>query len=998
MNRTRKTSGTLTRQLLRACIGLSIICAAAGISRADQHYLDQYWQQQADYDIHVTLDTENKTLTGTVTIKYTNNSPDSLTEFHLHLYPNAYREKATPLIRNYMRSTLYFFVGLRKSLRGWIDVTTLSVNGKEAEFTVDYTILESSFPQPLPPGGEATIEVSFTEKIRKKLGRAGWSDDHYDMAQWYPKMVVYDKNGWHPDPFLDGEFYGEFGTFDVHITLPDEYVIAATGVPVSGDPGWDKNPLKRGSGGRGHRGGNPGAHPGGQDPAGESGGEGRAKTVHFRAEKVHDFAWCADPTFVVQDTTYNGIHVMSIFREHNRAWVDTTLAQTLRAIKWLEETVGPYPYPQVSTVDAPGHGGMEYPMLAMNGYVDEGLVVHEFAHNYFYGVLANDEREDAWLDEGFAQYMSFWYAVEKYGPHGTPEGDQSSWINADRPFWEDIEVPVIKQQRMGFAERISTPHHEFKNGAHTTLYLKAPLLLRTLHYALGDETFRKVLKEYYERWKFKHVDEDAFISVCEEISGIELSETFKQWLHTTKDSNYRVDRFKVKKSDEGYTADVKIDRKGELIAPLTLAFRLENGNMETERERGLYRTIEKSYTFDSKPVSLQVNPENEILDIYQLDNNSPRKRSLVLDNPWRDYYPQDAYEFRLVPSGYYNDIDGGKVLLRLRGGYADFYRKFTLIGYYGFVSERFDIYANFDHPLNYFGRDASIYLEGFHREGRQGASMVISKALRKSLTDPLGKFLEFRVFYHELFDSSYVYPHTYSEGRDVKIGLNFSIYPKTDLFATSFSFDLDRSIWGSDFGFEKSTVELKIWPSRRFDLPFKPHLRFFLGYSSIDPPLQERFRLAGAGVFAKEKHFWLRSVGAWPKDSYNNFHLPGEGNLRGYYNGDYSFKRLFTGNIELDMPFPLPVSRQTSRKLDRRLYAFFDWGTVLDTRPLEAIPPELHPTLEDGLFDEVLTDFGVGIKIWRLVGEFPLYINQPSLAGEENKWDFRWTISFWTLF
>lgn len=976
--------------------GLLVSGGIAGDVKADQYYPIEYWQQQVDYEIHVTLDTENKTLTGTQTIHYSNNSPDTLREFYLHLYPNAYREKTTPLIRNYMQGTLYFFVGLRKPLRGWIDVTGLTVNGKEADYSVDYTILESSFPQPLPPGGKATIEVSFTEKIRRKLGRAGYSGNHYDMAQWYPKIVVYDKNGWHPDPFLLGEFYGEFGTFDVHVTLPEEYVIAATGVPVSGDPGWDKNPLKREGGGHGH----PGGHPGTAGVETEKGGGevAKAKTVHFRAEKVHDFAWCADPTFVVQDTIYNDIHVMSVFRAWNRAWVDTTLAQMLRAIKWLEEIAGPYPYPQATIVDAPGHGGMEYPMLAMNGYVDEGLVIHEYAHNYFYGVLANDERKDAWLDEGFAQYVMFWYMVEKYGPYGTPEGDQSTWLNQDRPLWEGIAIPVIDRHRTGFAERISTPHHEFENGAHTMLYLKAPLLLRALHYALGDETFRKVLKTYYERWKFKHVDEDAFISVCEDVSGIELSETFKQWLHTTKNSNFKVARFKVKKTGEGYTADVKIERKGELIAPLTLAFRLENGNMETQRERGLYRTIEKSYAFDSKPVSLSLNPDNEILDVYQLDNNSPRRRKFTLDIPWSDYYPPDAYEYRILPIGYYNDIDGGKAGLRLRGSYDGFYRNFTLQGLYGFVSEKIDVYGNFEHPVKYLGRDADIRLEGFYREGRQGASMVVSKARRKNLYDPLGKFFKFWVFYHELTDTSYVYPYTYAEGREVKLGLNFSIYPKTDLFATSFSYAFDRSIWGTDYDFEKSTAELKLWPARRFTFPLKPYVRFFLGYSSIDPLLQERYNLAGAGVFEKERYFWLRSVGAWPKDYYNNFHVPGDGNLRGFYDADYSFKRLFTNNIEVELPFPLPVSRRTSRKLDRRLYAFFDWGTVMDKRPLEAIPPELRPVMDEEIFEGILSDFGVGIKIWRLAGEFPLWMNQPSLTGEKEEWDFRWTVSFWTLF
>ena len=199
---------------------------------------EAYWQQDVKYEIRVTLDTEDHFLTGAETIAYKNNSPDTLTVFYLHLYANAFREKTSPLIRDYLAGTLYFFVGLPKAMRGWIDVSELKVNGAAVQFKVDGTILSSAFPKPLTPGETATIEIAFKEKVMKRLGRTGYEGDQYDMAQWYPKIVVYDKNGWHPDQYRMGEFYGEFGTFDVLITLPEKFVIAATGVPVEGDPGW----------------------------------------------------------------------------------------------------------------------------------------------------------------------------------------------------------------------------------------------------------------------------------------------------------------------------------------------------------------------------------------------------------------------------------------------------------------------------------------------------------------------------------------------------------------------------------------------------------------------------------------------------------------------------------------------------------------------------------------------------------------------------------------
>ena len=251
---------------------LAVVIASipfASGARAQDIWAGEYWQQQVDYEIRADLDPATHMLTGTETISYRNNSPDTLEQFYLHLYPNAYRERTSQLNRDYMKGTLWFIVGLPGSWRGWMDVAGLSVGGEELPFTVDGTILHADLPRSLPPGGEMTIEVAFTEKIRPVLGRAGYQGGHYTMAQWYPKMAVYDARGWHDDQFRMGEFYGEFGTFDVHITLPEEYVIVATGVPVAGEPGGTTN--RRGAG---HPGGGAGGQPGGQP-----GGTGRAELV-----------------------------------------------------------------------------------------------------------------------------------------------------------------------------------------------------------------------------------------------------------------------------------------------------------------------------------------------------------------------------------------------------------------------------------------------------------------------------------------------------------------------------------------------------------------------------------------------------------------------------------------------------------------------------------------------------------------------------------------------
>ncbi len=950
----------------------------------EELYLQEpYWQQHVDYDIDVTLDTQNQILSGRQTITYRNNSPDTLEIFYLHLYPNAYREKTSSLIRGFMRDTAYFLIGLPESRRGWIDIGQFKVNGSDADFEVKGTILSSQFSRTLPPGGEATIEIEFTEKIRRRIGRAGYMGRHYDLAQWYPKMVVYDKLGWHPDQFEMGEFYGEFGTFDVRITLPRDYVVAATGVCLSGDPGWDRN-----------RGGRPGGGKGSREE------EKGNKTLHFRAEKVHDFAWSADPTFVVEDTTFHGYDIRSFYRHWNKSWKDSVLARTIRTMKWLEDFAGPYPYPHISVVDCPTHGGMEYPMLVMNGSAREALIVHEVGHNYFYGILANNERDEAWMDEGFTQYQTFRFAEKRYGPYGRKREPGLLSSLYDQPaLWEGLARSAIRLHRTGWAERVAKPYQDFESSGNTMVYVKAPLFLRALHHLTGDDVFSEIIHTYFDRWKFKHVDEKAFLDVCEEISGLELDEFFKQWLHTTKNCDYELEDMEVKETEAGaYRTSVNIKRKGEMKVPLTLSFRMKNGNTETRQLDGLLRDIDEEFIFSDRPVSASINPDNEMLDIYHRDNFLPRRWDFKPDVPFESYRPGDAYQFRILPIGFYNDIDGGKAGLRVRGSYQRRYFDFTLQSLYSFESGELDYYGSFRHPLKYFGRDANVAAEGFYREGRAGGTLRIDKKRRESLQDPWAQEFSLWAAYHEVTDTSYVFPYTYEKGINLKSGLHFSIRPRTDVFSTNLAINLERSLWGSDFNFEKSTFQLRLWPARRFPFPLKPYLRLFLGYSSISPPLQERFNLAGAGVLTKESYFWLRSPGAFPKDYYVHFHVPGDANLRGYFDGDFSFKRIFASNNELALPFPLPVGRGLSRMLDPKLFLFYDVGVVLDEQPLEALPPGMRPGFDDSIFDEALSDFGVGIKLWKITAEFPIYISHPELTGYVDNWNFRATVGFTGLF
>ncbi|MCK4774068.1 MAG: M1 family metallopeptidase, partial [Candidatus Krumholzibacteria bacterium] len=332
------------------------IAASLHLAAVVAHGEEGYFQQYAHYTLRVRLDTKQHTLEGTETILYRNNSPDTLDVFYLHLYPNAFTSKNTPLIKDYSRRFNYSFIDLRKKYRSNLVLSNVSIDGTSVTPEVEHTLAKIDLPAPLAPGDSMVVSLEFNEKIRRHLGRAGYRGKQYDLAQWYPKVAVYDEKGFHADQMRTGEFYGEFGTFDVHLEVPEHYVVAATGVPKQGDPGWSLNPVDAKGAAR---------RPKGEVPY---------KTVHFHAENVHDFAWNASPNFAVQDTTWNDVQIKSFFNRGNKKWRDSTLTHGLRAVEWLSERVGPYPYPQVSIVEALLSGGMEYPMLVMDGQVSEALV------------------------------------------------------------------------------------------------------------------------------------------------------------------------------------------------------------------------------------------------------------------------------------------------------------------------------------------------------------------------------------------------------------------------------------------------------------------------------------------------------------------------------------------------------------------------------------------------------------------------------------------------
>jgi hypothetical protein len=486
-----------------------------------------YWQQQVNYTIDVSLNDKTHTLDGFEHIEYINNSPDTLRFIWFHIWPNAYKTDKTAFSDQLLRNDRTDFYFSDQEDKGYINRLDFKVNDVTAA-TEDHPehidIIKLILPAPLPPSQKAIITTPFHVKLPKYFSRGGHDGQSYQATQWYPKPAVYDSKGWHPMPYLDqGEFYSEFGSFDVSITLPQNYVVAATGELQNEE---EKEWLKT----RASFEWRPA-----QTKVKSSGGQVKTvtesfpassasvKTVRFKQDRVHDFAWFADKRFVVnQDTCMlqSGkiITVGAYYYKKSAKNFWNNLHYLKTAARFYSAHLGEYPYNTISVVrgpESPGEiGGMEYPTITLISASDDlnsagQVVLHEIGHNWFYGILASNERAHPWMDEG----MNTFYEEKKY-----------VYDDFDEKAVEALYYRYIIQKR---DQPIAT-HSENLSQLNYLLipYFKASEWMRYIESQVGEATFREAMQEYYHRWQFKHPQPEDFKKVLEEKTGRDLDSAF----------------------------------------------------------------------------------------------------------------------------------------------------------------------------------------------------------------------------------------------------------------------------------------------------------------------------------------------------------------------------------------------------------------------------------------------------------------------------------------
>ncbi len=526
------------------------------------------WQQEVDYQIKVTLDDIHHMVMGDLSINYVNNSPDELTYIIMHLWPNAYKNNNTAFAKQLLgNGDVKFYFAIDEE-RGWIDSIDFKVNGKAVKWSFDpdhIDIARIDLEVPLKQGERLFIETPFKVKIPGSFSRFGHEGKSYQITQWYPKPAVYDVNGWNPMPYLDqGEFYSEFGSFEVAITLPKEYVVSATGELQEQDE-WSF--LK-------DREANPLIVNDNEKKKGETGPvytSSEMKTITFIQDNIHDFAWFADPAFNVSTDKIclpsgDSVELM-LFT--NKKYSDKDLVQYLGNIKatlnYYSKYIGGYPYKYCSVVQGAlkSGGGMEYPMVTVIPALQEEIIVHEVGHNWFYGILGTNERSYPWMDEAINSYYEELTIKNETNPLGEPhllKEMQGMEHNLARAYISELERKWEHQPIGAHSEIFTNSNYGMM------IYQKGSQAFNYLGEYLGLAAFDKAIQSYFEQWKFRHPLPGDLKSAFEDACEKDLSWFFDDYLMSDGILDYSIEY--VDKNQGKAT----IKNNGQIIAPFPLDY------------------------------------------------------------------------------------------------------------------------------------------------------------------------------------------------------------------------------------------------------------------------------------------------------------------------------------------------------------------------------------------------------------------------------------------
>lgn len=597
----------------------------------------RYFQQEVNYEIKVELNDEKHELEAFESITYINRSPDTLSFLYFHLWPNAYKNNNTALAKQLLdlgETKLYFS---SEKERGYIDKLDFRVNGNAIRWETlkdSIDICKLYLNTPLQSGDSITITTPFHVKLPSaEISRLGHIGQSYQITQWYPKPAVYDGAGWHQMPYLNqGEFYSEFGSFDVSIIVPSNYVVGATGnmVDAEAELEWLNRKVEKTE------------LVGAFDPHAMEFPESATtfKTLRFKQEKVHDFAWFCDKRYnvlkgeVELPNSKKKVTVWAMFTNAEAHLWKNSIEYMEDAIYYYSSWIGDYPYNQCTAVDGTiaAGGGMEYPNVTVIGtsgtdfYLDL-VLAHEIGHNWFYGILGSNERRFPWMDEGINSFYESRYITTAYPAYRLLGKGADGFIAkrfdlADYKYKKNNELLYLSNALQRKDQAILEPSSAYTSSNYGSIvYAKSAMAFDYLEAYIGKQKMDQAMQLYFDRWKFKHPSPWSLKDCIEEVAQTDLDWFFNDILGTTKQVDYKISS--VTKSDQDSLV-VVLKNVGEVASPVFL-HGSENGKdtfqLNVKGFLGEKRIKLALSTLDY----LQIDPNNNMLDVNRNNNSYKRK-------------------------------------------------------------------------------------------------------------------------------------------------------------------------------------------------------------------------------------------------------------------------------------------------------------------------------------------------------------------------------------
>lgn len=518
-----------------------------------------YWQQRVKYSMDIDMNVETNRFNGKQRLEYWNNSPDTLKKVYYHLYWNAFQPGSMMDERSRRQGKILIngktdwdgrvkdrIANLKPDEIGYQKILSLKMNGQPLKYDVDGTILIVHLSKPISPKQKVIFDMVFEAQTPIQIRRSGRDNPttqvRYSMSQWYPKLCEYDKEGWHPTPYVGREFHGVWGDFNVNISIDRNYMLGGTGYLTNA------NQIGYGY----------------ETPGTKVVKPNTSKlTWRFTAPNVHDFMWAADTAFIHKTRKVNNRLTLHLLYKSTglgtKAWEDI-LDNAEKAYPFIEKTFGAYPYKQYSFITG-GDGGMEYPMSTL--LASPGAWLHEWMHSWYQGMLATNESLYPWMDEGFTSYADNVVSAWLRG------GDLNT---AQRPEYRGYFYIA----KSGLEEPLTTHADHYNTNAAYSIasYSKGAVFLTQLGYIVSDKVRDQILIDYYNKWKFKHPDVNDFIHVAENRSEMKLDWYKLQWVNTTHTIDYSIDSVW---ENNGKT-NIRLKRIGLMPMPIDLMVTTKTGN------------------------------------------------------------------------------------------------------------------------------------------------------------------------------------------------------------------------------------------------------------------------------------------------------------------------------------------------------------------------------------------------------------------------------------